>query len=53
MKFDLLVKSGASHNLQDTRKEVMVKVVDTKSNYVWLWSKGNATECVRDHPQEI
>ena len=37
--FDLLVKSGTSHNLTDKSKQVMVKVTNTNSKHVWLWSK--------------
>ena len=37
--FDLLVKSGTSHNLTDKSKHVMVKVTNTNSQHVWLWEK--------------
>jgi len=37
--FDLIVRSGAAHNLTDKSKQVMVKVTDRGSLYVWLWSK--------------
>jgi len=37
--FDVIVKNGASHNLTDKSKSVMVKVTDRNTNYVWLWEK--------------
>ena len=35
--FDLIVKNGASHNLTDKVKTVMVKVTDRNTNYTWMW----------------
>ena len=37
--FDLVVRSGAAHNLTDKSKQVMVKVTDRTTLFVWLWSK--------------
>jgi len=37
--FDLVVKTGASHNLTDKSKAVFVKVTDRSTKYVWLWPK--------------
>ena len=39
MVFDLVVKSGTSHNLTDKSKQVMVKVKNTETKHIWLWSK--------------
>eukprot|EP00047_Mylnosiga_fluctuans_P022633 m.123624 g.123624 ORF g.123624 m.123624 type:complete len:1017 (-) comp9331_c1_seq4:1455-4505(-) len=38
VRFELIVKSGTSHDLNDTEKKVMVKVSDSRNNFVWLWS---------------
>jgi hypothetical protein len=37
--FDLIVKNGASHNLTDKTKTVMIKVTDKNTNYTWMWPK--------------
>lgn len=37
--FDLVVRTGASHNLTDKSKQVMVKVTNTRTKHVWMWSK--------------
>eukprot|EP00038_Savillea_parva_P020125 m.30478 g.30478 ORF g.30478 m.30478 type:complete len:1046 (+) comp4713_c0_seq1:156-3293(+) len=39
IEFDLVVRTGASHNLTDKSKQVMIKVTNTKSKHVWMWSK--------------
>lgn len=37
--FELVVKSGASHDLNDREKKVMVKMTDSVNMFVWLWSR--------------
>eukprot|EP00042_Codosiga_hollandica_P043409 m.411086 g.411086 ORF g.411086 m.411086 type:complete len:1043 (-) comp56548_c0_seq3:106-3234(-) len=37
--FEIVVQSGASHDLLDRSKVAMVKVTDRSQGLVWLWSK--------------
>lgn len=39
IEFDLIVRTGASHNLTDKSKQVMIKVTSTRTKHVWMWSK--------------
>eukprot|EP01147_Barroeca_monosierra_P003267 gene3267-5967_t len=36
-RFEVIVKTGTAHSLQDKSKEAIVQVTDTKTGFVWHW----------------
>ncbi len=43
VNFQVSVKSGAAHSLQDREKQCMVNVVDARTRFVGLWSAAKFT----------